>query len=164
MAQIKNLLLLLLGICCSVFLLSQCTTAKDSSFEYKQAPSEGWIYSSSIHFPILVTEGQKTYDVSFFLRYNTFCVYDKLELKAEWWFHEKKVYSDTISFDLLKAREKEKTIGLLSEIELPAKKVPHLPHSGMYTLALSPLKKDSLLYGIETVGLLYSCETQRNEQ
>ena len=125
-------------------------------FEYKSLPKSGWNKDSLLTFNFNVSDTVPAYDVFIQVRHYGDYPYQNL-----WLFLENKNVSkniikrDTIEFFLADEFGKwlGSGVGPIKEMPVYYRQQIHFPDSGMYQIKIGQGMRDSVLVGVEKVGI-----------
>lgn len=138
-----------------VLILHACNQ-KEIYFNYQTLPSGGWSKDSVLNFDINVEDTVSVYNVLIHLRHFGTYPYQNM-----WLFLESKrphdsiARKDTIEFYLANEFGKwlGKGSGALKEMPVLYKQQIQLPDSGLYRLSIRHGMRDSVLIGVNDVGV-----------
>ncbi len=131
-----------------------CSVQDDLQFSFKEVDPRGWYSKNPISFSFVNTKSTSPYYFSLVVRYNNLCTRKTHKFLGVWYNNKEIVRRDTIILNL--SDKTSERAALLYEKVTSFPKVISFPTSGWYNFLLYPLSRDSLSYGIESVGLVSS--------
>ncbi len=155
--KIKLLLPVLLAI-----VAFSCTN-NEIYFKYKNIPLQGWNKDSICTFEIPVTNTSVNYDVYIKIRNRGEYPHQNLWLFITKITPDSVVSKDTINFYLADQRGKWIGSGVGSVFEMPViyQQNYHFPKVGKYTFEIAQGMRDSILIGINDVGMMVEKEDRK---
>jgi gliding motility-associated lipoprotein GldH len=150
-AKLKNKILALIV---SVFLISSCQN-NDVFFNYKSIPLQGWSKDSVYTFNVVVSDVSKAYNVYINVRNRGEYPHQNLWLFIHKISPDSIVSKDTINFYLADQRGKWLGSGVGASFEMPViyQRNFHFPKTGKYSFGIVQGMRDSVLIGINDIGL-----------
>ena len=143
----------------SVLLLVACMASCNRNeiyFNYQSVPSDGWNKDSLLVYNIDVKDTVSAYNIAVHVRHFGTYPYQNL-----WLFLDYKGMKDSIAqqdtLECYLADEYGKWFGVgagaIKELQLNFKQAVHFPDSGMYQIRIRQGMRDSVLTGINNVGI-----------
>ncbi len=139
----------------AALLLFSCTEEGKIADEMKEIPMSKWNYNQIPDFAFKVNNANKYHDFYLKLRIEKSYPYENLYLLAHIRNPNGKVTRQRINFTLTDTEGKPlgKTSGNLISYELPMFKDKKLEGNGQYFIALEQNMRDSVVTGVESIGV-----------
>lgn len=138
-----------------VFLLFSCTEEGKIADQMTEIKQSKWSYDQIPDFPFKVDNAAKYHDFFLKLRIQKSYPYENLYLLAHIRNPNGKISTQRINFTLADAEGKPlgKTSGNYISYELPMFKDKKLEGNGQYFIALEQNMRDSVVFGVESIGV-----------
>ncbi|MBN2766133.1 MAG: gliding motility lipoprotein GldH [Paludibacteraceae bacterium] len=139
----------------SIFIWLFACVSKDVFFQYEKIPTEGWHQDSAMHFSVVMRDTIGKYNMYVNVRNRGEYPHQNLWLFIEQQNPDSSVTTDTINFYLADERGKWLGSGVGSVFEMPVlyRQQIQFPDSGAYHFSFRQGMRDSVLIGLNDLGL-----------
>jgi len=135
--------------------LASCTEKGKIFDQMKEISPNGWTYNQIPEFPVQIDNNKLTYDIYLKLRVQKSYKYENLYLLSH--IREPGGRIQTRQIDITLTDDLGRPLGNTSgdaiDYEVPMYKQLHLKNIGQYTIALEQNLRDSVLTGVESIGI-----------
>lgn len=139
---------------CMLLILSSCG-GNDVFYQYETVPANGWHQDTAIHFNVNITDTLSHYNVYVNVRNRGEYPHQNLWLFIEQQSPDSTLFVDSINFYLADQRGKWLGSGVGSVYEMPVlyRQNIQFPDSGNYSFSFRQGMRDSVLTGLNDLGL-----------